>query len=88
MGCGVSARLSPEARAACERIGRDPAAVAANIDTHLRAAPSRVEFHVAEVPTTAYRFRDAPPRADATVRTIRLVRREGGSLWVLAGVIP
>lgn len=81
----MTARLSPEARAACERIGRDPAAVAANIDAHLRTAPTCVEFHVAELPTTVYRFRDAPvARAPASLETIALVRREGGSLWVLA----
>lgn len=80
----MNARLTNEARAACERIGRDPAAVAANIDAHLRTAPTCVEFHVAELPTVTYRFRAAPARPHAAaLETIALVRLGGGTLWAL-----
>ena len=79
----MTARLTPEARAACERIGRDPAAVAANIDAHLRTAPACVEFHVAEQSTVTCRLLDAPTRELVSLKTIALVRLDGESLWAL-----
>ena len=77
----MSATLTPEARAACERIGRDPDAVAENIAAWLRSNPTCEEYHVAERPQER-RLADPAP---AYLRTIalRLRRVEGvGRVWL------
>lgn len=77
----MSARLTPEARAACERIGADPDAVAENIAAHLRTAPTCEEYRVAERPQER-RLSDPAP---VYLRTIALrLRRVEGVGWVWA----
>lgn len=75
----MSATLTPEARTACERIGRDPDAVAENIAAWLLSNPTCEEFRVAERP----QYRRVTDPAPAYLRTIALRLRgvEGETIW-------